>query len=351
MNQALSPVTPLVPWRVDGPDSPIDEGAGAAWSPSASLEVLRARAALLGRIRAYFETAGVLEVETPILSHAAVTDPALASLQTDVAGIGAGPAGKLYLQTSPEFPMKRLLAAGSGPIYQICKVFRDDERGRFHHPEFTLLEWYRPGWDHHRLMGEVADLVCRVLQRPAIPVERISYRQLFVDGLGLDPWRASEEDCSTAACTAGIADASGLALDKDGWLDLLLTHRLESRLGRDGMTFLYDYPPTQAALARIRQGEVPVAERFELYIDGIELANGFHELTDASEQRRRFETDLQTRDRLGLTQTPFDQRFLAALAAGMPETAGVALGLDRLLMIKTGARHLDEVLAFPVERA
>lgn len=320
---------------------------GADWQPVARLETLQARAAMLGRIRAFFAAAGVLEVETPILSQAAVTDPALASLSTRIGGLGR----TLYLQTSPEFAMKRLLAAGSGPIYQICKVFRDDERGRRHHPEFTLLEWYRPVWDHHRLMDEVAGLVRAALARPELPVERIAYRDLFRQRLGLDPWTATIADLRGAALVAGIADAADLDLDADAWLDLLLTHALESGLGRGCLTFLHDYPPTQAALARIRPDPFPVAERFELYIDGVELANGFHELTDAAEQRARFTADLTVREQAGQCIPPLDERLLGALAAGIPACAGVALGLDRLLMTAVGAAHIDEVLAFPVERA
>jgi lysyl-tRNA synthetase class 2 len=311
--------------------------------------MIRARAALLGRLRVFFAAAGVLEVETPILSQSAVTDPALTSLVVGGSEIGRGRA--LYLQTSPEFPMKRLLASGSGPIYQICKVFRDDERGRFHHPEFSLLEWYRPGWNQHRLMDEVADLVQVALRQPALSVERISYRELFLAGLDLDPWSATIEDLRATALTAGIADAAHLELEADAWLDLLLTHCLESGLGRGGMTFLYDYPPSQAALARIRPGPIPVAERFELYLEGIELANGFCELTDAVEQRARFQADLETRQRRGQSAPPLDERLLAALTSGMPECAGVALGLDRLLMIAGGVDQIDAVLTFPLERA
>ena len=322
-------------------------GDGIDWLPSARLETLQARAAMLGRFRDFFATAGVLEVETPILSQAAVTDPALASLRTRAGCLGQ----PLYLQTSPEFPMKRLLAAGSGPIYQICKVFRDDERGRRHHPEFTLLEWYRPGWDHHRLMDELAGLVRAALARPDLPVERIPYRDLFRQRLDLDPWTATTADLRAAALAAGIADAADLDLDADAWLDLLLTHRLESGLGGGGMTFLYDYPPTQAALSRIRPDSFSVAERFELYIDGVELANGFHELTDVAEQRARFAADLAAREHGGQVIPPLDERLLGALSAGMPACAGVALGLDRLLMTAVGALHIDEVLAFPIERA
>jgi lysyl-tRNA synthetase class 2 len=247
--------------------------------------------------------------------------------------------------------MKRLLAAGAGPVYQICKVFRDGERGRLHHPEFSLLEWYRPGWDHWRLMDEVAGLVRCVLERPAMPVETLAYRDLFLSRLRLDPFRAGSDELRERALAEGLAGAEGLDLDRDGWLDLLLTHRLEDGLGRGRMTFVHDYPASQAALARIRPGPQPVAERFELYLEGLELANGFHELTDAGEQRRRFERDLATRRAMGLRAPPVDERFLAALEAGMPEAAGVALGLDRLLMVVTGAGHIDEVLAFPIERA
>ncbi len=321
------------------------------WRPSASLQNIAARAALLGRVRHFFASAGMLEVETPILSRSGVTDPALASLATRASLAGYGANQPLYLHTSPEFAMKRLLAAGAGPIYQICKVFRDDERGRFHHPEFTMLEWYRPGWDYDRLMDEVTDVTKAALERPEMRVERISYRRLFLDGLDLDPWHASDSDLRETARQADIPDAGRLELDRDGWLDLLLTQCLEPHLGRDCMTFVYDYPPSQAALARIRPGEHPVAERFELYIEGLELANGFRELSDVSEQHARFQSDLSKRRSLGRPTPPLDEHFLAALQAGLPECAGVALGLDRLLMIATGADHIDAVLAFPVERA
>ncbi|AGA90968.1 lysyl-tRNA synthetase-like protein GenX [Thioflavicoccus mobilis 8321] len=319
------------------------------WRPSAGLAALRERAAFLARLRAFFAAAGVLEVDTPILSRAATSDPALASLAS--VWHWAGGDRQLHLHTSPELPMKRLLAAGSGPIYQICKVFRDGERGRLHHPEFTLLEWYRPGWDYRRLMGEVADLVRSALAAPGLEVEEIAYRDLFRERLGLDPWNADEAALAHAAATRGIGGVAGLVLDRDGWLDLLLTHCLEPGLGRGRLTFLYDYPPSQAALARRRDGPVSVAERFELYLEGVELANGFQELTDADEQRRRFLADLEERVAAGLEVPPLDEDFLAALAAGMPEAAGVALGVDRLLMVRLSASHIDEVLAFPIERA
>lgn len=320
------------------------------WRPSACSRALHARATLYQRIRAYFAAAGVLEVETPIASRAAATDPALASLRTVCAGCGREPV-PLWLHTSPEFPMKRLLAAGSGAIYQICKVFRDGERGRLHHPEFTLLEWYRPGWGYRRLMDEVADLVRYVLDRPQLAVETVTYRELFRTRLGVDPFRCTARGLEQAARAQGLSGCDALDLDRDGWLDLLLTHRIEAELGRGRLTFLHEYPPSQAALARIRSDGEPVAERFELYLEGMELANGFHELTDAAEQRWRFTRDLAERARSGQPRPPLDERFLQALEAGMPDASGVALGLDRLLMAATGSEHIDQVLAFPLERA
>lgn len=320
------------------------------WSPSATLDAIRARATLLARIRAFFAATGVLEVETPCAARCAGTDPALDSLVTQWHGPGHAGGLPLYLHTSPEFPMKRLLAAGVGPIYQVCKVFRDGERGRLHHPEFSLLEWYRPGWGYQQLMNEVADLVRLTLGRPDLPMERVTYRGLFRERLGVDPWAVGIGPLRDQALKRGISGAESLDLDQDGWLDLLLTHCLEPGLGRGCLTFLCDYPPSQAALARLRVDEVPVAERFELYLEGVELANGFQELTDAAVQGERFRTDLETRRRQGRATPPIDAALLAALGAGMPEGAGVALGLDRLLMAITGADHIDEVLAFPIER-
>ncbi|WP_295383982.1 EF-P lysine aminoacylase EpmA [uncultured Thiodictyon sp.] len=320
------------------------------WPPSAALEAIRARAAMLARLRGFFAVAGVLEVETPIAARCAGSDPALDSLVTCWHGPGYPRGLPLYLQTSPEFPMKRLLAAGLGPIYQICKVFRDGERGRLHHPEFSLLEWYRPGCGYQALMDEVAALVRCVLERPDLPSERITYRGLFRERLGLDPWAAGVSALRARALAAGITGIESMELDRDGWLDLLLTHCLEPGLGVGRLTFLTDYPPSQAALARLRVDEVVVAERFELYLDGVELANGFQELTDVAAQAARFHADQDTRRRQGRVTLPLDESFLAALSAGMPESAGVALGLDRLLMAHLHVRHIDAVLAFPVER-
>lgn len=326
----------------------------ADWQPAANLETLCLRARLLSSIRGFFERRGVLEVETPILSTAAVTDPNLASLTVRYTGPGAPHGRNLYLHTSPEFPMKRLLAAGSGSIYQICKVFRDGEAGRLHNPEFTMLEWYRVGFDHHALMDEVEALVTEMLhERTDLgPAERLTYRRAFREYAGIDPHEASVESLRECALGHGAELAMGLEPDRrDAWLDLLLTHVVEPSLGDGRLTFLYDYPASQAALARVRTGDPPVAERFELYLGGVELANGFHELGDASEQQRRFQADNERRRAAGLPPVLIDERLLAALAHGLPDCAGVALGFDRLVMIAGRLRSIDEVLAFPILRA
>jgi lysyl-tRNA synthetase class 2 len=310
--------------------------------------VLRLRAALLARLRAFFAERGVLEVETPLLSGAASSELHLASLQVRSADVGA----PLYLQTSPEYPMKRLLAAGSGPIYQLARAFRDGERGRRHNLEFTLLEWYRPGWDHHALMDEVEAFLAALLERP-LPARRVTYGDLFRRHAGVDPHAASVAQLDRALADHGVAAPAFDDDDRDGRLDLLLTHVVEPRLG-EGAVYVHDYPPSQASLARVRpaQGDAPaVAERFEVFLDGLELANGFHELTDAAEQRRRFEADLAARRAAGLPTAPLDERFLAALEHGLPSCAGVALGFDRLVMHAAGAARIDEVLTFPAERA
>ena len=323
---------------------------GEDWRPTAPPENLRTRARVLATIRAFFAARGVLEVDTPALAAATVTDLHLHSLATRYRGPGADDGLTLYLQTSPEFAMKRLLAVGSGPIYQICKAFRDGEAGRRHNPEFTMLEWYRPGWDHHRLMDEMDELLAAVLGVPA--AERLGYRDAFLRHAGVDPHRCSAERLTERLVEAGVAAPDPEGLDRDDLLDLLLTRLVEPHLGRDGSaTFLHDYPASQAALARVRPDDPPVAERFEVFVDGVELANGFHELTDAAEQRRRFAADLAARRRRGLPRVPVDHRLLAALEHGLPTCAGVALGIDRLVMLACGADRLDQVLAFPVQRA
>ncbi len=289
----------------------------------------------------------MLEVETPLLASATVTDLHLASLSCRLDAPGA--AGRRYLQTSPEFGMKRLLASGSGPIYQISKAFRDGEAGRLHNPEFTLLEWYRPGFDHHALMDEVDALLGAVLGAP--PAERATYARIFERHLGLDPHRAETAELRAAAEAHGLGLVGAEPADADGWLHLVMSHLIEPRLGLDRPAFVFDFPASQAALARVREGSPPLAERFEVYVRGLELANGFHELRDAAEQRRRFEADLERRRRAGLPAVPLDERLLAALEAGLPACAGVALGVDRLLMLSAGVGDLRQVIAFPIDRA
>lgn len=325
-----------------------------AWRPGADLATLRLRAELLAHIRTFFAARRVLEVETPILSAAAITDPHLASFSTVYSGPGSCRHRPLYLQTSPEFPMKRLLASGSGCIYQIARVFRDGETGRRHNPEFTLLEWYRVGFDHHRLMDEVAELVSALLAgRLALAEpERLSYRELFQRHCDLDPHRAPVAELMKCADARGLSIPPGMPTDDvDPWLDLLLTHWIEPRLAQGRLVFVYDYPVSQAALARLRPDDPPVGERFEVYLNGVELANGFHELGDAAEQRRRFERENAMRQAQGLPVMPLDEYLLAALASGLPDCAGVALGFDRLVMLAAGRSSLAEVLAFPLDYA
>ncbi len=324
-------------------------------------------------VRTFFAERDVLEVETPLLAAATVTDPHLCSLVTRYGAAAAGGAGRrLYLQTSPEFAMKRLLAAGSGAVYQLGRAFRDGEAGRRHNPEFTLLEWYRPGFDHHRLMDEVEELLAATLggAQGGRPAERLTYAEVFARHVGVDPFRDPPERLRDAARAAsGAAAGPGaerlpdLGEDRDAWLDLLMATAIEPRLGWDGApgdgrpraTFVHDYPAAQAALARIRPPAAPdepaLAERFELFVAGVELANGFHELADPDEQRRRFERDLAVRRAWGLPEVEMDERLLAALEAGLPPCAGVALGFDRLVMLATGAESIAEVLAFPLDRA
>ncbi|HJS74471.1 MAG TPA: EF-P lysine aminoacylase EpmA [Vicinamibacteria bacterium] len=316
------------------------------WEPTATLAALRLRARLLTRTREFFAQRGVLEVETPILGSSTATDPHIESVPCSVGG------SRRFLQTSPELFMKRLLAAGSGPIYQLSKVFRDGESGSRHSPEFTLLEWYRPGLDHHGLMDEVDELLQEVLGCGASVRE--TYAAAFEREVGIDPHRASACDLSTRAEARGLVAASSRTFSREDWLHLLMAEVVEPRLGSARPHFLYDFPRELSALARVRKGErgaADVAERFEVYFRGLELANGYHELTDASEQRERFLADLESRSALGRALPPIDERMIAALAHGLPPCAGVALGFDRLVMIAADAKSIDAVLSFSSERA
>jgi lysyl-tRNA synthetase class 2 len=320
-----------------------------SWQPSASITVLKQRALILQKIRHFFAVRDVLEVDTPALSHATVTDQHLHSFCTQFAHPFAVQTSTLYLQTSPEFAMKRLLSAGSGPIYQICKSFRNEERGRFHNPEFTMLEWYRPGYDHLQLMTEIDELVQVVMGCDA--AERVTYQNVFKQYLGYCPLTATLADIKTLASQYGYAELAAAENDKDILLMLLFSEHVEPKIGQQRPCFVTDFPASQAALAKISPTDSLVAERFELYFKGIELANGFHELTDGPEQLRRFEHDNMKRQEIGLDTMPIDKNFIAAIDSGLPDCAGVALGVDRLLMLALGCTEIDQVIAFENSRA
>jgi lysyl-tRNA synthetase class 2 len=323
------------------------------WQPSASFDALRLRARLNAALRGFFDERGVIEVETPVLSRAGNTDPNIASFSLEFSGRTDGAPRTRWLRTSPEYPLKRLLAAGFGDCFELGRVFRDGEAGGRHNPEFTMLEWYRVGWDHRRLIIETAALANTALALVGRKAElkQVSYHSLYREQLGIDPATASDEELR-AALGDVVIDPTGLT--RDDWLDLLMTHRLQPAFHADQLLALYDYPASQCALARIREDGadgVPVAERFELYLGPLEIANGYHELADAAEQGARFDRDLQRRAERGDTQPPRDENLLAALAAGFPSCAGVALGVDRLLMAMLGATRIADVLAFDFARA
>jgi elongation factor P--(R)-beta-lysine ligase len=320
------------------------------WRPTASAQAIALRARLNRLIREFFHARGVLEVETPILSGAGNTDPNIESFHLDFHGPASAGARRRWLRTSPEFPLKRLLAAGIGDCYELGRVFRNGEAGRRHNPEFTMLEWYRVGWDHRRLMRECAELVqaALALMGREVRVETLSYAVLFQRHVDLDPHRAGIDALRAPLQRFGI-DPEGL--ERDDWLDLLLTHCIEPALDAGSITLIHDFPASQCALARLRPGEPPLAERFELYLGGVELANGYHELADPDEQRARFTRDLQRRAARVAASPALDQRLLAALEAGLPDCAGVALGVDRLLMAMLGTSEIGEVIAFPFARA
>ena len=311
------------------------------WRPTAAPGLLQARALLLREIREFFAERKVMEVETPLISMSGNTDPEIQSIRTADGG---------YLRTSPEFALKRLLASGSGDIYELGRVFRGGEAGRMHNPEFTMLEWYRKGFSHHRLMDEVTDLVrrCGRGKFDHWPVQKLSYRQLFLHHAGLDP---NDADVSALAERAQESGINELELTRRQWLDLLLSVVIQPALPENCLTYVHDFPADQAALARVRRDNPPVAERFELYLSRTELANGYQELTDAAEQARRFEADNRRRESRGQPVYQADHNLVKALEHGLPECAGVALGVDRLLMAVTGAASITEVLTFPHSRA
>lgn len=329
-------------------DSPAD------WRPGCSLQVLKKRAWLLQEIRSYFRRQEVIEVETPVLCRTVGTDPHLDYFRTGLTFEGAGREPGLYLQTSPEFSMKRLLAAGTGSIYQICKAYRNGESGRMHNPEFTILEWYRVGYDLDLLIGDVDELLVRVigLSDPDHASERIRYREVFMRHLGLDPLTAEIRDFRRFAEASGDFSAKTLCGDDVRlWQEYLFACRIQPHLGKSGLCYVYDYPAEQSALARLKADDARVAERVEVFLQGVELGNGFAELGCAEEQRERFQRDLEIRRLQGQELPCLDERFLAALEAGLPDCSGMALGLDRVLMLLVNAASLDEVLSFSLSRA
>lgn len=309
------------------------------WQPTASVDVVKARAQLMTAIRVFFAERDVLEVETPILSQHATTDPFIDSIQTSHG----------VLQTSPEFAMKRLLSAQFPSIYQVAKVFRQEESGRWHNPEFSMLEWYRLDFDHHALMDEMDAFLQYVLGCRA--ATRFSYQQVFLLQTGLDPLRRDDAAIREYIRKTELLGSDLAQLDYDDCLQLLFSHIIEPKLGHQAPVMIYGYPASQSSLARINPDDDRIADRFEVYFKGCELANGFFELNDATEQRARFEADNQQRKAFGKPQMPIDEHLLDALSSGFPNCAGVALGIDRLLMLKLGCQHIDEVLTFPTARA
>jgi lysyl-tRNA synthetase class 2 len=314
--------------------------------------MLQLRARLLAKIRAFFLEKAVLEVETPLLSHTIGTDPSLAFFATDY---NLPPLQhRLFLQTSPEFAMKRLLAVGCGSVYQICKAFRNGESGRFHNPEFTLLEWYRVGFTLSELMDEVAELIVSLFaeHQPLSGVERHSYQAIFQHFTGLDALVFSYSDYCAYALAHGLPEAVALCEHNHAlWLDFLFSHQVQPYLGDNALCLVYGYPTCQSSLARINTVDPRTTDRVELFINGVELGNGFYELTDASEQNQRFNDEVKIRQQKNLPDVLKDDRLIAALNAGLPDCSGIAIGLDRLLMLLSKSASIDEVLSFSIDRA
>jgi len=322
------------------------------WEPTCTIEVLHLRAQLLDKIRRFFSEKSVLEVETPLLSHSCGTDPQLDFFKT---AFSFPPLEEsLFLQTSPEFAMKRLLASGSGSIYQIAKAFRNGESGRLHNPEFTLLEWYRVDFTLTDLMDEIAELLT-VLLKDYVELsepQRFSYQAIFQRYTGLNPLVFSYQDYCDYAQTKNIPEAITLCGDDHGlWLDFIFSHHIQPYLGQEALCMIYGYPACQSSLARINLFDSKITDRVEVFIKGIELGNGYYELTDAQEQSKRFDEEMAVRQQRNRPNSVKDWRLIAALEQGLPECSGMAIGLDRLLMILTGSRAINDVLSFPIHRA
>lgn len=316
------------------------------WRPSAAIKDLQFRAGILKNIRAFFAERDVLEVETPLMCRASVTDPFIDSIPALYQRHPHAATEYFYLQTSPEYAMKRLLAAGSGSIFQLCKAFRQGEIGHLHNPEFTMLEWYRIGFDQMQLIDEVDALLMSILHTE--PSDKITYQELFATRLGIDVHDDSLDKLRDTAAAHHINIADEIT-DRDTWLNLLMTHCIEPTLGTERPCVIYNFPASQAALARMN-ADGKTAARFEFYYRGMELANGFHELQDAEEQRKRFEENNKKRFSQQLTEMPIDEFFLAALESGLPDCAGVALGVDRLVMLAAGKPSIHDVISFDVAR-
>ena len=332
------------------------------WRPTCAIELLHLRAQVLAEIRRFFADRSVLEVETPLLSHSIGTDPQLEFFTTEYLSPGTvcmpeacreQARQALFLQTSPEFAMKRLLAAGSGSIYQIGKAFRNGESGRFHNPEFTMLEWYRVGFTLPQLMDEIADLIGGLFSGQSLQeTQRVSYQDVFASFTGLDPLLFSYQYYCAYARGCGLSEAVDICGHEHAlWLDFLFSHKVQPHLGENALCLVYGYPACQSSLARINEHNVLTADRVELFINGVELGNGYYELVDAEEQGRRFDKELAIRHQQKLPVSVKDKHLIAALESGLPECSGVAIGLDRLLMLLSGSASIDDVLSFPIHRA
>ena len=316
-----------------------------SWRPTADKQLIELMAETYTKIRQFMAARNILEVETPVLSHATVTDVQLDSFHSEYSSPQTASARTLYLQTSPEYAMKRLLASGTGAIYQISRVFRNEEQGKLHNPEFTILEWYQPDYDHHQLMQEFESLLNLFAMTHC---DKTSYAEIFIQHIGLDPHTCDTNELTMMAQQYGL---SSTIKERSTLLDFIFSYKIAPILGNSRPVFVYDYPACQCALAKLSDGAPEVAARFELFINGMEIANGFHELTDAEEQLARFEQDLALRKKEKRPDLAIDHLFLDALKQGLPDCAGVAVGIDRLLMAMTGAKDIRDVLTFPIENA
>ena len=322
------------------------------WKPTCSIEMLRLRAQVFDDIRRFFSARAVLEVETPLLSYSSGTDPQLDFFTTDYCSPPLQ--HTLFLQTSPEFAMKRLLAAGSGSIYQICKAFRNGESGRFHNPEFTLLEWYRVGFTLPQLMDEIAELMAVLFNghRALKPTQRFSYQEIFKCYTGLNPLEFSYQDYCAYALENQLSDAVSICgYDHALWLDFIFSHKVQPRLGENSVCMVHGYPVCQSSLARINEYNSQITDRVEVFLNGIELGNGYYELINAEEQSRRFDHEIAIRQQRKRSMTVKNKHLVAALEAGLPECSGIAIGLDRLLMLLANSATINDVLNFPLHRA